>query len=396
NPKFKLFFNNVRIHSSTKTDCFTVAFIFFLVQNSISNVAALDLPGNYSASARPNQDGVADVVNVSIELLSIRGVSETKSEMTVDIAMHTSWVDARLLEQVSRDTLFVGHIPTIWIPSVQIANSESGSHASSKALHLGKDGLVKYSKKMTTHISCPISLAKYPFDRQACRLQLNSFGYTTLHLVLVWHGTINDDVPTYHPEFSFSYAEQTSENIKTVDGEYSNLFLEVAVSRCPLRVIFRAMLPSVLLLAFSYYVTFCHCNLLRSKSTPSANGHHVEATVVAQPVIECTTPERSLIIVAINGIVLLVIVFVAQMNFIDSPKSSAVSGLDVWLNVITAMVFMILWHSVQLYFNEGNMSSDKMNPSEACYVNRTTNMLKIGIPVVFVVFFVVYCGVYLS
>ncbi|CAL8107451.1 unnamed protein product [Orchesella dallaii] len=375
----------------------TAAFLLTIISYA---AAALDLPGNYSASSRPNQDGVADVVNVSIELLSIRGVSETKSEMTVDITMHTSWVDARLLEQVTRDTFFVGHIPSIWIPSVQIANSESGSHASNKALLLGKDGLVKFSQKLTTQISCPISLAKYPFDRQACRLQLNSFGYTSVHMVLVWHGTINGDIPTYHPEFSFSYAEQTSENIKTGDGEYSNLFLEVAVSRCPLRVIFRAMLPSILLLAFSYYVTFCHCNFIMiNKAAPSANGHHVEETMVAQRVIECTTPdaERSLIIAAINGLIFIVIIFVAQMNFIDSPKSSAVSGLDVWLSFITAIVFVVLWHSVQLYFTQSNKkSSDKINPNDSCYVNKTTNMLKIGIPVVFVIFFVVYCGVYLS
>lgn len=223
-------------------------------------------------------------------------------------------------------------------------------------------------------------------------------GHSSVHLVLFWHGTISQDVPTYHPSFSFSYAEQTSENIKTPNGaSYSNLYLEIAVTRCPLRVIFRAMLPALCILFLSYYVTFCHCPLLfgqnqpkKSKPPPASpattiqqNGHHhpPPATVTisdpqvassssssapsvtmahAVPYLEkpspsqinLLSPQLNLLIVAINGLLFLMLVVLAQMNFMESPTSSAVSGLDVWLNFMMTVVFIILWHSIQIHLGD--------------------------------------------
>lgn len=180
-------------------------------------------------------------------------------------------------------------------------------------------------------------------------------GYSAVHLKLFWHGTVAEHVPTYHPEFSFSYAEQSSENVKTPEGaDFANLYLEIAVTRCPLRVIFRAMLPSLILLMLSYYLSFCHCPILRSKAT--SNGNHVEATVIAQPqpLTLNSIPGFNLLLIALNGLIFLLTVLVAQINYVATPRSSAVSGLDVWLNFFTAVLFVILWHSIQLYFNSSH------------------------------------------
>lgn len=127
-------------------------------------------------STRPNQGSVADVVNVSADLLAVRDVNEARSEMIVDISLHTSWVDSRLFEAVKRDTLIVNKIPDIWIPDVQIANSASGPKEmlANQFIQISRDGLVRLSQKQTVRINCQISHAKYPFDRQLCKVQINS------------------------------------------------------------------------------------------------------------------------------------------------------------------------------------------------------------------------------
>lgn len=143
----------------------------------IAQLSALTLPENYDSTTRPNQGGVADVVNISVDLLAIRDLNEARSEMTVDMSLHTSWVDSRLIEAVNKDTLIVNQMPDIWRPDIQIANSASSSSMDSNSnyfLQLNKEGLVKLSRKQTARITCPISHAKYPFDRQICRLQINS------------------------------------------------------------------------------------------------------------------------------------------------------------------------------------------------------------------------------
>lgn len=189
-------------------------------------------------------------------------------------------------------------------------------------------------------------------------------GYSSVHLVLLWHGTVSDNVPISHPEFSFSYVEQSTENIKTSNGEpYSNLYLEIAVTRCALRVIFRAMFPTLILLALSYYISFCHCPILRNKAT--TNGHHVESTVIPEPQPIPTlssVPGFNLLLIALNGMIFLLAVLIAQINFVTTPRSSAVSGLDVWLTFITTLLFVISWHSVQLYFNSTQKRMHMVSP----------------------------------
>jgi hypothetical protein len=141
-----------------------------VVSGTFSNclVQALNLPGAYDSSVRPNNDGIADVVNISVEIISIGRVDELEQSFSVDFVLRAFWLDKRLVNLVERETVFVDNLPSVWIPALSIVNSVSSggagggihsdppnshlhqSSSSSKAgrsIKLKSDGILDYSER---------------------------------------------------------------------------------------------------------------------------------------------------------------------------------------------------------------------------------------------------------
>jgi len=112
---------------------------FVLQLPRISSGSAISMPEDYDHSIRPNNGGVGDVVNVSIQILGIQDVNDEEQKIAVDLLLRTFWVDSRLADIVERDTILVGQTPHIWIPQLSIANSADSKY-SDRSLKLKNDG----------------------------------------------------------------------------------------------------------------------------------------------------------------------------------------------------------------------------------------------------------------
>lgn len=158
----------------------------------------------YDPHTRPSTGGVADVINVSLDNLSVREVNEDLQQLSVEFLLHTFWDDKRLANLVERETIF-GETNKYWIPNLSIANGVETPNRSGKVLSLKPGGTVDYSERyaldlndtickidsklqkkirnvmfvifhcrISAKISCHLSTLRYPFGTQHCSIQLVS------------------------------------------------------------------------------------------------------------------------------------------------------------------------------------------------------------------------------
>ncbi|KAL1438303.1 hypothetical protein MTO96_048375 [Rhipicephalus appendiculatus] len=115
-------------------------------------------------------------------------------DFTSDFYFRQSWRDERLSFQKSPDleSMTVGAevAEKIWVPDTFFANEKSAYfHAATTPntfLRIGSGGEVFRSIRLTVTASCPMDLRYFPMDRQACTIEIESFGYTMKDIRYRW------------------------------------------------------------------------------------------------------------------------------------------------------------------------------------------------------------------
>ncbi len=83
-----------------------------------------------------------------------------------------------------------GRWEDLWTPDIFFRNEKRSSFHSimtpNRLLKLNTTGHVWYSTKISTTLSCPMNLRKYPLDTQACPIMVESFGYTIDTMYFSW------------------------------------------------------------------------------------------------------------------------------------------------------------------------------------------------------------------
>lgn len=51
---------------------------------------------------------------------------------------------------------------------------------------LHPDGTVQYGIQLTTTAACSLHLRKFPLDKEDCKLEVETFGYTVEDIILFW------------------------------------------------------------------------------------------------------------------------------------------------------------------------------------------------------------------
>ncbi|XP_041463963.1 gamma-aminobutyric acid receptor subunit beta-2-like isoform X1 [Lytechinus variegatus] len=79
---------------------------------------------------------------------------------------------------------------SIWVPDTYFPNDKrSFVHdvtVTNRLLRFHYDGTITYGMRITTVASCYMDLVHYPMDEQNCSLEIESYGYTTADVNLVW------------------------------------------------------------------------------------------------------------------------------------------------------------------------------------------------------------------
>ncbi|XP_071264277.1 glycine receptor subunit beta-like isoform X1 [Salvelinus alpinus] len=161
--------------------------------NSTSNILNR-LMVTYDSRIRPNFKGVPVEDKINMFINSFGSIQETNMDYRVNIFLRQRWNDPRL--KLPAD--FKGEALTVdpkifqclWKPDLFFANEKHANFhdvtQDNILLFIFRNGDILISMRLSVTLSCPLDLTLFPMDTQLCKMQLESFGYTTSDLVFMW------------------------------------------------------------------------------------------------------------------------------------------------------------------------------------------------------------------
>ncbi|XP_053546333.1 gamma-aminobutyric acid receptor subunit delta isoform X3 [Bombina bombina] len=221
-----------------------------------------DLMKGYARNFRPGIGGPPVNVAVDIEVTNIDHISEVNMEYTITVYLRQSWKDERLSYNHTNKTLGLDSrfVEILWLPDTFIVNAKyAWFHdvtAENKLIRLQPDGVILYSSRITSIISCDMDLTKYPMDEQECMLELESYGYSSEDILYSWSET-QDQIHGLDklelPQFTITNYRFTEEvmNFKSA-GHFPRLCLHLELKRNRGVYIIQSYVPSILLVAMSW------------------------------------------------------------------------------------------------------------------------------------------------
>lgn len=165
-----------------------------------SRTERLSLIEDKIGNSPPNfNDDFATKVECQLAIDSFDSINEVDMDFTVSIMLHLSWVDARFVTWTSVNDEILEfdskRLDNIWTPDLFFPNEKSAFihkvFMPNKMLRVYSGGNVSYTVRLSLTLSCPMDLRNYPFDKQVCRIEMESFSYNEDNIILEWVGSEN-------------------------------------------------------------------------------------------------------------------------------------------------------------------------------------------------------------
>uniref|UniRef100_A0A7E4VX42 Gamma-aminobutyric acid receptor subunit beta n=1 Tax=Panagrellus redivivus TaxID=6233 RepID=A0A7E4VX42_PANRE len=323
----------------------------------------------YDKRLRPRYgEGPVDV-GITIHVSSISAVSEVNMDFTLDFYLRQTWQDPRLafgefdknhgsqangLDKIKSLTVGVDYLDRLWKPDTFFPNEKKSffhvATTHNSFLRIEPDGRVFTSQRLTVTATCPMELQLFPMDTQTCKLEIESYGYTTADIDYFWGMRKTDEreqavafADFTLPQFRRNGYRVNITKARTASGEYVRLYFEIILSRALGFYLMNIIIPSMLIVTISW-VSFW----LNREASPARVGLGVTTVLTITTVI--TTTNNSM------------------------PKVSYVKGLDVFLNFCFVMVFAsLVEYAVVSYMNKKlNQRRDKKRKRAEAAPNTTT------------------------
>uniref|UniRef100_A0A1I7S7V2 Gamma-aminobutyric acid receptor subunit beta n=1 Tax=Bursaphelenchus xylophilus TaxID=6326 RepID=A0A1I7S7V2_BURXY len=296
----------------------------------------------YDKRLRPTYGGGPVMVGITLHVSSISAVSEVDMDFTIDFYLRQTWQDPRLafgkldlgFQKIKSLTVGVEYLDRLWKPDTFFPNEKKSffhtSTSHNSFLRIDPDGRVLLSQRLTVTATCPMQLKLFPMDTQECKLEIESYGYTTADIELHW-GKIKGEEPAIKavafdsfglPQFyRTGYRVNVTEAV-TSSGRYVRLYVQMILSRNLGFYLMNIIIPSMLIVSISW-VSFW----LNREASPARVGLGVTTVLTMTTLI--TTTNNSML------------------------KVSYIKGLDVFLNFCFIMVFAsLVEYAVVSYWNK--------------------------------------------
>lgn len=295
------------------------------------------------------------LVNISIWIIKIYSVSETDMSYQIDFYLQEMWRDQRLAFDKEKFgnktpiTIPAAVLPKLWHPdtffpnarSVKESNSESITH--SQVFKLSDSGSVWFSRRLILNADCPMDLTYYPFDTQACKLNISSYGSNTKHVIFQWRSNpppVEIEKITF-PEFRITKTSTRSKILNFTSGNYSSIgfcfILERRYGYCLIQMI----LPGAAVVMSSWVALW------------------LEEETQFQDVIA----------------VIVAIIFLSYANNSVMPRVSYVKLMDVYLGICFLFTFISLVKLVLLKYIQRRWERKNNEPESGC----TSNTHKVSV-----------------
>ncbi|KAH7709895.1 unc-49B protein [Aphelenchoides avenae] len=227
----------------------------------------------YDKRIRPNFGGAPVEVGITMHVISVSDVSEEAMEFTTDLYLRQTWKDPRLAfepqdiegKQVQMLNAGGDYIEKIWRPDTFFSNAKDSQLHSAPVnnafVRIESDGGVTMSQRLTVTSSCAMDLTFFPMDSHSCKLELESYGYTTEDIAYFWGKNRTDDLALKNaatindfslPQFRMTGYQVGSTDITTSSGNYLRLYVEVSLKRNVGAYIANIVMPTVLIVAISW------------------------------------------------------------------------------------------------------------------------------------------------
>ncbi|XP_075261736.1 glycine receptor subunit alpha-4-like isoform X2 [Convolutriloba macropyga] len=274
---------------------------------------------NYDGRIRPNFGKESVLVNISMQVASIGHIAESTMDYRVTVFLRQLWNDPRL-----RFSLFehpvnvdVSLLKSLWVPDLFVVNEKSADFHSvtkdNKLLRISPNGDVLLSQRLSLTLACNMKLHRFPMDQQICKIQLESYAFTTRDIDFDWADgiamTIEESVEL--PQF---YIQKYWTSICTrmySTGEYPCVEALIKLQRQTGYYIIQTYIPTLLIVCLSWISFWI-----------DASASTARVALGITTVLTMTTQTSS-----------------AQESL---PKVSYIKAIDIWMAVCLLFVFSAL------------------------------------------------------
>ena len=209
-------------------------------------------------------------VGIQMTVQNIGSVSSENMELSLSFIMQEIWIDKRLAHGIENRNFLLPNklISKIWTPDIKVQNSKVIYDDECHSLRIGAQGQMQYAVQMSSTIICEMQLNNFPMDRQHCALNLYSFAYSGMEMVLYWSS--NPNLFNRHStdtlsNFQLEHYTNKIKNMTDLNSEYKYfLTLEFEFKRMFMTVFFTTYLPAVVMVLLAGMASF-----LDPKSSPA-------------------------------------------------------------------------------------------------------------------------------
>ncbi|OWF48032.1 Acetylcholine receptor subunit delta [Mizuhopecten yessoensis] len=205
----------------------------------------------YNTHARPVTNLSSPVVvDVALYLMSF-DIAEENQEFLTSGWLSFQWKNELLTWNESEYpvTKLVVSSSMVWLPSVIVVNSNNDRNViknSISSVQIFPDGTTRWWPGLTTTTFCPISVNKYPFDKQECTVNIASWFRSTDEQLFASSG--NDiKVVTDELNTEWEYLGSSITVVSYGQTRLSSLTFDIKVKRRPFYQIVHTLIPIILL-----------------------------------------------------------------------------------------------------------------------------------------------------
>ncbi|XP_077484012.1 glutamate-gated chloride channel-like [Amblyomma americanum] len=281
-------------------------------------------PEKYDRQVRPagtNESTGPVIVTTNLFVRSINDIDDHEMAYSVQLTFRQKWKDERLKYNDLNGQLRYLNLDTpskLWLPDPFFSNELTGSFHNimqpNVLVRIYPDGTVLYSTRISLRLSCPMNLKNFPFDRQACPLNIASYGYTTEDIVFLWKEGDPVQVTRNLHLLKFTLTKFMTDycTARTNTGEYSCLRLDFVFERERRVYMVNVCIPCVMLVLLSWVTLW-----VSNKNT----------------VVRIFVPLIVLLVAA---------TFVGKQNQELLPHTSYTKAMDVWTGVCLTFLFILV------------------------------------------------------
>ena len=205
-------------------------------------------------------------VGVGIFVQNLTDLSARDNSYEMEGLMGLLWCDPRLAfdpedidwpEEVFLEKDAAKELERIWQPDISFVNEIAPRQIENEELIIKPDGTTEYRERFFVSLSTNFDMRRFPFDTQKLILELESFAWSSKHLVF----QLYEDLMGFSSEFSapgwtilnVEESLQVKQEIRD-KAAFSELVTEITVQRDPGYYIVKIIIPMLIIVGISWSV----------------------------------------------------------------------------------------------------------------------------------------------